>query len=374
MRTGLAERIAGTRVLVLTARDWEHPQGGGSGENLRQQATRWRDWGADVRIVSGGFPGGAARVVRDAISIERMGTDQTVFAHVVARGLADRLPAADVVMEIVSGVFFLSPLWRRRTPGIVWLHHVRRDQYVAQYGSPGRPAGWLIETMPLRTLYRRARVLVPSQPVADALIATGLDPARVSANRNGLDTAGFEPGEKAEAPTLLALGRLRRYKRVHLLLDLVESLPGVALDVAGDGDERAALEREVVRRGLAERVRFHGFVDDAARLRLLQRAWVHVTASVAEGWGMVVTEAGACETPTVALAVGGLSEAVVDGETGILATDLHGLVAGVRSLLEDPALRNRMGRAARGYAARFSWELTARNTAEALLAEMGGRP
>ena len=54
---------------------------------------------------------------------------------------------------------------------------------------------------------------------------------------------------------------------------------------------------------------------------LLRSAWVNVVASSAEGWGLSVTEAGACGTPSVALAVGGLRESIVDGRTGFLADD-----------------------------------------------------
>ncbi len=363
--------LDGLRVLVLTARDWTHPQAGGSGENLFQQAMRWRARGAQIAVVAGGYHGGA-RVARvDGVPILRLGTDETVFAHAASRGAAGRLPAADVVLEIVSGVFFLTPLWRPRTPRVVWLHHVHREQYVEQYGPiVGRTAGFALETVPVRTIYRHARMLVPSRPVADALVAAGADAARVTANHNGLDLDAFAAGERAAEPTLLALGRLRRYKRVHLLLDVLEQLPGVVLEVAGDGDQRAALEADARRSGLEGRVRFHGFVDAPTRLRLLQRAWLHVTASAAEGWGMTVTEAGACATPTAALAVGGLTEAIVDGRTGVLATDVDGLAAAIRDLLGDPARREAMGAAARARAATFSWERTADVTARALLDEL----
>ena len=69
----------------------------------------------------------------------------------------------------------------------------------------------------------------------------------------------------------------------------------------------------------------HGYVDHERKTELYGRAWVNMTASQSEGWSLAVIEAAMCATPTVALAVGGLTESVVDGETGLLARDTAGL-------------------------------------------------
>src|SRR5438128_399085 len=133
----------------------------------------------------------------------------------------------DAVLEVISGVFFLSPLWPRRTPRVVWVHHVHRQQYVEHFGWKGRPACFMGETVPLRTVYRGARFLTPSAPISRALAEQGVRADRITTNHNGIDLSGFCPGERATEPTILYLGRLRRYKRVHLLLDVIEELPGV---------------------------------------------------------------------------------------------------------------------------------------------------
>ena len=60
--------------------------------------------------------------------------------------------------------------------------------------------------------------------------------------------------ERSETPRLLYLGRLKQYKRIELLLDVLEAIPGAVLDIAGEGDHRPALEAEIARRGLGDRV------------------------------------------------------------------------------------------------------------------------
>ncbi len=69
----------------------------------------------------------------------------------------------------------------------------------------------------------------------------------------------------------------------------------------------------------------HGHVSEERKLELLQSSWVNLTASSAEGWCLTVMEAAACATPSVAMAVGGLPESIVDGETGLLADDAEEL-------------------------------------------------
>jgi glycosyltransferase involved in cell wall biosynthesis len=85
-----------------------------------------------------------------------------------------------------------------------------------------------------------------------------------------------------------------------------------------------------------------------------------------EGWGMIVTEAAACGTPAVVTRVPGFVDAVVEGETGLLADTREGIAAALHTVLSDAAFRARLGERAREFAIRFTWEATARGTLEVL--------
>ncbi len=104
-------------------------------------------------------------------------------------------------------------------------------------------------------------------------------------------------------------------------------------------------------------------------IELYRRAWVLASTSLREGWGMTVTEAGACGTPSVVTRIGGHEDAVLDGRTGILADTQDDLVAGIDALLRDEMLRRRLGSAAQAHSARFTWEACARGALVALGAE-----
>lgn len=360
---------------MLADRDWTHPQGGGSGANLREQALRWVAAGNRVTVVCCAYPG-AAKLERDGdLTIHRVGGRSTVFPRAIWRQWRGLVPDPDVVLEIVNGITFLTPLWLR-TPRLVLVHHIHRRHYVEEMGQRrGRLAAFLLETLPLRLLYRDARFLTVSESAAIEIAEHGVPPESIEVVRNGVDVVpAGDP--RADGPTLLYLGRLKRYKRIELVLDALERVPEARLEIAGDGEHRSELKREIARRGLADRVRLHGHVDERRKRELLTSAWVNVTASSNEGWCLTVMEAAACGTPSVAIAEGGLRESIVDGETGLLADDGEGLAEAVARIVADRELRARLGARAAARAAEFNWDATAGASLAALEAEYaeGRRP
>ncbi|MDX6670315.1 MAG: hypothetical protein QOI91_678 [Solirubrobacteraceae bacterium] len=357
-------------VLVLVDRDWTHPQAGGTGTNLFGQVSRWVAWGHRVTVVAGSYPGARAHERLDErLEIHRVGTRVTVFPR-AARLIRRRKLAhdADVTLEVVNGIPFFTPLWLR-TPRVALVHHVHRRMYTAEMGRRGALAALLLETLPLRFLYRATPFTTVSESARRDLVALGVPQERIDVVYNGVEGHQFHPGEEAPEPTLLYLGRLKRYKRIEHVLDVLEGIPGTRLEIAGEGDHRPALEAEIERRGLGDRVTLHGFVDEARKVELYGRAWVSLTASSAEGWCLTVMEAAACGTPSVALRVGGLPEAIVDGETGYLADTVPEQTERVRELVKDPQLRRRLGDNARERAQTFTWDRAAAENLGVLEAE-----
>jgi glycosyltransferase involved in cell wall biosynthesis len=349
-------------VLVMTDRDWTHPQGGGTGTNLYGQIARWVAWGHRVSVIACSYPGAKSfERFGDSIEVHRRGGRSTVFPRAILAQWRGLVPDADVVLEVVNGITFLTPLWLRK-PRVTLVHHVHRDHFVEELGRKGRLAAWLLETVPLRRLYRGSRFLTISHATAEDIAWHGIPIEEIDVCYIGVEAGAFGPGERAETPELLYLGRLKRYKRVEVVLDALEAVPEAVLHIAGDGDHRPELEREIAERGLTDRVVMHGFVTEELKRSLLQRAWVNLTASSAEGWSLSVMEAAACGTPSVALGVGGLNESVVHGRTGLLADTPAQLAQLTRDVVRDPALRERLGQAALARAREFTWDRTALET------------
>jgi phosphatidylinositol alpha-1,6-mannosyltransferase len=138
--------------------------------------------------------------------------------------------------------------------------------------------------------------------------------------------------------------------------------------VVGHGAKQAELEALARRRGVADRVRFLTAVADADLPALYNGAALYLGLSrpeelLIEGFGISLTEASACGIPVVGGRAGGIPDAVRDGETGLLvdSTDLGAVLAAVRSLLADPALRMRLGQAGRrAVESHYNWERVTR--------------
>jgi glycosyltransferase involved in cell wall biosynthesis/O-antigen/teichoic acid export membrane protein len=360
-------------ILVLTDRDWTHPQGGGTGTNLFGHVSRWLAWGHRVSVIGAGYDGALPVERHGELTMYRIGGRSTVFPRTIWKQWRGLVPDTDVVLEVINGITFLTPIWLR-TPRAALVHHVHTDHYERELGSAGKVAGLFLETLPLKLLYPGSRFVVISHATQRDLEPFGIPPESVTVNHIGVELGAFEPGERAQEPTLLYLGRLKKYKRVEMLLDTVAALPGTVLEIAGDGDHRPELEEAIAQRGIDARVRVHGHVDEQTKLALLQRSWVNLTASSAEGWCLTVMEAAACATPSVAMRVGGLPESIEDRVTGFLADDGDELTAHVRRLVADDELRERMGRAAYERAQEFTWDRTARRTLDVLEAEAASAP
>jgi glycosyltransferase involved in cell wall biosynthesis/O-antigen/teichoic acid export membrane protein len=351
-------------ILILTDRDWTHPEGGGTGTVLYGIVSRWIAWGHRVTVVAGEYPG-AERVSRldDNLTIHRMGTRLTVFPRAAWATLRGLGRDADVVLEVCNGIAFFTTFWRwLRQPRVLTVFHVHQEHYVTELGLRGRIAAFMLEHVPLRFLYPGVPVLTISNSSRDDLVELGVERERIHVVYMGLDGEHFAPGDKAPDPALVYLGRLKAYKRIEHVLDVAGAIPGAHLDIAGDGDHRAALEAEVASRGLDGRVTFHGHVSEERKAQLLRRAWVALTASSAEGWCLTVVEAAACRTPTAALRVGGLSEAIVDGQTGVLADTPQQLAREVHDLVEDRERLDELSDAALARARLFTWDTTAEGT------------
>jgi glycosyltransferase involved in cell wall biosynthesis len=161
---------------------------------------------------------------------------------------------------------------------------------------------------------------------------------------------------------ILFVGRLNEMKGVDVLISALALLPeGITLHVAGDGYAAGALREHVGRCGIApERVTFGGYVTDPAAIAAAYReaAVLAFPSLWPEPFGIVGIEALSHATPVVAFDVGGISEWLADGEVGLLARpdDAHDLAAKLRVLLEDPALRRRLGESGRARVGElYSW-------------------
>lgn len=237
----------------------------------------------------------------------------------------------------------------------------------------------------VREFYERcSAVAVPSQATALALRNRGYRIRRFEVLKNGVDDELFDPRKKDPAlhhslgggkTLLLYAGRVSREKGLDRLaagyLSLRRRRDDAHLVIAGDGPYRGELEAL-----LGESATFTGFLRGEELARLYASCDVFVFPSTTDTLGRAVAEAQASGLPAVVCGVGGPRECIRPGVSGFVADpgDEEAFFSKIELLLEDPRLRERMGRAAREFAGGMSWEAVLDGLIELHSRLAGARP
>ena len=372
------------RVLLLNWRDTGHPEGGGSEVYAEHVADGLQGHGYEVTLLTARYAGSAPEEVRGSgVRVVRRGGRLTVYPRAALAVLARRVPPTDVVIEVQNGMPYLAALWAPRTPHVVLVHHVHREQWPVVFGPVTARLGWFLESWVAPRVNRGRPYVAVSELTRSELAELGVARERVSLVPGGAISAPPDDVPRSRHPQLLVLGRLVPHKRVEIALTVAERLrsefPDLRLVVAGRGWWEPQLRQEVARRHLEDVVDLRGYVSAQERHRLYASSWVSLVPSLKEGWGLVVVEAGIHETPSVAFhGAGGVVESIRDGRTGLLARedDVEHFVELTRRLLSEPGLRAELGRNAAEFAAFFTWEQTVKTFAtlvDELLERRAGR-
>jgi len=274
----------------------------------------------------------------------------------------------------------------QRGRGVEWIRPRREDPRARRSGrfdgtldefqSAGEARFRALRATRDAALRRARHVFCPSAYLRRLALGWGLDPERVSVLPNPAPEVPHLPRREElraelglDGRLLAFAGRLGPQKSLDVALEAVAAVPGVTLAIAGDGPDRADLERHAQELGLGERARFLGGLPRDRVLRLFRAADAALLSSSWENFPHTVVEALAVGTPVVSTAVGGVPEVVADGENGLLVPpgDPAALAAALARLLDDDALRERLGRAAAPSVAGLGEEATFARIEEELL-------
>jgi glycosyltransferase involved in cell wall biosynthesis len=355
----MAHELSGRHILICNWRDTRNPEGGGSEVYVEHIAEGLLARGARVTIACAAHGGAPRDEVVDGVRFVRRGTKLSVYAQVFARVAMRRYGHVDAVVDVQNGLPFFTRL-ATRLPVVVLVHHVHKEQWPVVYpGMLGR-VGWWIESRLAPRLYRRSQYVTVSQSSREELERLGVDGSRITVVHNG-NEPGPTGSAKMPTPTLCVVGRLVPHKRIERAIDAVAELSldlrDLTLDVVGSGWWEEELRSHAARVGVTDRVRFHGFVDEATKHQVYARSWVLAVPSLKEGWGLVVAEAGAHSTPAVAYRdAGGTRESIDDGVSGLLVDSPADFSRVLRDLLTDGELRRHLGDGARKRAHSYTWD------------------
>ena len=344
-------------VLFLSWKDLANPEAGGSELFVDELILALQDRGHRAGLVCGG------PTEPRPYPVIRSGSKYTQYLK--APFTARRVGDWDLLVEVVNGFPWLAPLWWPG-PRLCFFHHVHEDQWFRHFPRLVADVGWFVEGTLLPRVYRNTVFGALSDSTAASLVRLGIPESSVHVVHVGLDQTLFDelaPAAPPE-PTFVCVGRLVANKGIDRILDawkiVQQQRPGRLL-VIGDGPDREVLERRGV-----PRVDFLGKVDEATKRQIVAGSDLLVHGAHREGWGMVITEAAALGTPSLAFDADGVRDAIVDGDTGRLAFSVKEMAATWIDLTEprSPVLAQ-MAVAGRERARRFTWDRSAAELLEA---------
>jgi glycosyltransferase involved in cell wall biosynthesis len=365
-------------ILAIDFRDPEHPDAGGSELHLESILLEALRRGYQVTWLVSGFPGAAPEKDYRGIRLIRRGNwwNFNLLVPCLLRSALIR-PSPDLIIENVNKVPFLAPCFTRVPVSVVVPHLFGTTAFLETVPPIALYVCTLEALIP--RIYRRSKFLAISASTRDDLVHRGIREESISVVPCGIDLGVYRLGNegKARNPTILYVGRLRRYKGLDWMIRAFPrvraSFPDAIFQILGRGPHQTTLQRLAANLSLANAVQFLGYLPQQEKVRLLQAAWILVQPSRKEGWGLSVQEAGACGTAVVAADSPGLCDSVKAGETGLLVPngDEERLANSLVQLIGDPERRNQLARAGREWASRFRVEEASRISLDVLLAPLG---
>jgi glycosyltransferase involved in cell wall biosynthesis len=312
--------------------------------------------------------------------------DNWFFNNTLA-GAVDTINADVYEAHAVSGYGFLRALRKKgtRKPFIQTVHGVLADEYVqaVQRGSPTLRAKlanffmWQLSKLEAEAAKNATLTVTISNYSAQKIRQFyGVDEKKIRIVPNGVDTQKFQPSKDSATIKhqigidsklcVLFVGRLIPRKGLTYLVEaaqqIVKEYSQTIFLIVGDGPQKPHLIATLEKTDLRGNFVFLGDVNENVLPALYNCADIFVLPSIQEGQGIALLEAQAAAKPVVAFDVGGVREAIVDKETGLLTKpNSRELADAVMKLLASGSLREKMGGNGRKLVVnRFSWDVCAK--------------
>ncbi len=371
------------RILHLAFEDHRRPGSGGGSLRNREINSRLAALGHEIEVVTASFAGAAPRTedgVRYRARGLRRGYAPSLLSHQlclpgVVAGATRRMRPHLIVEEFAPLTSSLGIGHWTRTPTVGVAQGFFAEEKARQYHLP---ASVLCAVQAWGTA-SHPNVIAVSEDVA-ARVRAAAPRTRVTVVPNGVDAVAADAARRRVShaphePYGLFLGRLEiDQKGLDVLLAAAGQLSSrLKLVLAGDGKDRAQLEREIRARGLGDRVQLVGSVHGEAKWDLLAGAAVLVQPSRYETFGISPLEAMACGIPVVVSDLACLRELVPESAgLHVPVGDAPALARAIDAIITAPARRRELGAVGPELARRYSWDEIARHQAEVYEAAVAG--
>lgn len=356
------------KILALNWNDLKNPYAGGAEVHLEELLRRLVGYGHEVTLFCSGFKDCRPEETVEGVKIIRRGNryNFNLIAPFHLRKIVKN-NRFDILVEDINKIPFYTPLYLDLKTLVV-IPHLFATTVFQEINFVLGSYIYLAEK-PLIFFYKGKRFNVISESTADDIVARGIPRKDISVIHCGIDRQryAFDASvEKYNRPTILYLGRIKKYKSIQHLIrafkTVKNTLPEARLMIVGTGDYLPQLKQLAESLGLKDDVEFPGFVTTENKVERMRRAHVAVLPSLKEGWGLTNIEANSVGTTVVAADVPGLRDSVRDGQTGFLYEygQIDRLAEKLLIILKDETLRGKLEKQALEWAETFNWDRAAK--------------
>ncbi len=396
-------------LLMLNWRDLKNPKSGGA-EVLTEGILAKLAERNQITLFTAAFPGchkeetvslsPHSLVPSPSYRIIRRGSEFTVrFWAFIEWHRRLKYEKFDVVVDQIHGLPFFTPLYSRteekglRTSSrstqnserstnpavrIAFIHEVAGSIWFKMVPFPFSFLGYYLEKIIFRLFYRNTKFITVSKSTKEDLIKSGVLRQNILIIPEAIDDDFFKPYAllaKESDPTLIFLGRLAKMKRPDHVIKAFEiakqTIPNLKLWMVGPGERtevkglRTAEGNHSVLSPHSSApdsdITYFGKVTEAKKRELLSKAHILVSCSLKEGFGLVVIEAAAMNTPSIVYNVAGYRDSVKHNETGLLTKeDPNDMAQNIVKLVNDKALYEKLKNNAYQYSQQFNFTTAAK--------------
>ena len=351
---------------MLNWKDLQNPSSGGAEILTEGILTELVTMGHSVTLFTSAFPGSLPDENVNGYRIIRKGKYWTVQAWAFLYWFREfKRENFDIVIDQIHGIPFFTSLYIRNSvdgtsPKIyAFIHEVAKEIWFKMFKFPLNYIGYWVEKLYFQ-FYKNVPFITVSKATAADLLEEGIKQDHIAIIPEAIHFHPVTGVEKELHPTIVYLGRLAPMKQVEQLLNAVyivqKDIPEVKLWLVGRGESTYIAKLKDLASTLAIQPKFQGHVSEDEKQQMLKAAHILSSASVKEGFGLVILEAAAQGTPSVVYNVKGFSEAVIDGETGILTDPTpEALAASIISLFNNQDRYTMLVENAHKYAGQFTF-------------------
>lgn len=357
-------------ILILNWRDPFHPLAGGAEISLLEHAKYWQKNGADITWFASSFQGARKEEKKDGITYIRRGSHFTVHLLFIVYYLLNKgkLKEFNVYIDCFHFLPFFSPLFIKKKKIVALINEVAGKVWFSNLPYPLAWIGYHLEPWFFKA-YKNTPFITASDSAKADLLKVGVPEKNIEIIPHGVIVENVSNSVKREKnPTFIFVGRVSKDKGIQDVLEgfriikhktLNNKQPSPELWIVGKEEKEGFLEALLndEYKDLNSDITYYGFVSQEKKFELLKRSWLLLHASVKEGWGLTVIEAGSQGTPTIGYNVEGLRDSIRHGKTGLLVDpNPHSLAEGALKVISDKAAHNSMRENAKKWSENFDWE------------------